>query len=228
MGGQARFDSAGATRYPRREPPEGRGGRRSVVPLVVGVVEAGVSDFDACLNVALLAALRSAQIAGASILFFDLREGWNGRRETRGRAPINLERAKLVSALAGADGLVLAGGSRDGVLAPALRQALDDLRKGRAGDGDVLRDKPVGCIAAAQDQRLSDWSLTSLRTAVHERGGWPTPAGVAIDLRAPPFQPVGTCTDRDVQQGLTDIGRQVVGFAQAQRASALATRYAAA
>jgi FMN reductase len=194
------------------------------MPFVVGIAGAGSAETG--VDVALLTVLRSAQVAGANTLFLGLQFLTKLQADRASGCDASLEHSRLKNAIAQADGLVLAGAAADGSLCAALTEALDRLRP---TEGALpFHDKAVACIVAAKERRIAQWGLTSLRSAVHDFGGWPTPTGVAIDLSEHPFQATGTCSQPKVQAGLIQAGEQVVAFAMSQRAYSLGARHVAA
>ncbi|MFC3077283.1 hypothetical protein ACFODL_04195 [Phenylobacterium terrae] len=171
-----RHDGAGAS-----------GRRRS---LVVGLAACASGGADA--QLALLAALRSAERAGASIRFF----GPEALRDLP-QIPTDLERA-----LRQATGFLVAAQAWDGA-APAAARALF------AGlDAIGLDGRPVGFLVSGADWQKPAEARAELERLAAAIGGRPSPASLTL----PPgthFTACSVCTDPALGRDLEQLGRSL-------------------
>ncbi|MFE7552928.1 NADPH-dependent FMN reductase [Streptomyces gardneri] len=120
---------------------------------------------------------------------------------------------RLLSAIAGADGLVLASPAYHGGISGLVKNALDHVEELREDARPYFSERPVGCVAVAQGWQGAVSTLAALRDVTHSLRGWPTPLGAAINTSTPCFSPAGDCKDPHVQEHLEAIAAQVVEFA---------------
>lgn len=88
--------------------------------------------------------------------------------------------ASLLSAIAGADGVVLASPAYHGSVSGLLKNALDHLNELGSDPRPFLDGRPVGCLTTGDGPQGAATALTGLRTIAHALRGWPTPLGIAI------------------------------------------------
>ncbi|MET9504301.1 NADPH-dependent FMN reductase [Streptomyces sp. NPDC006259] len=120
---------------------------------------------------------------------------------------------RLLSAIAGADALVLASPAYHGGISGLVKNALDHVEELREDARPYFSDRAVGCVAVAQGWQGAVSTLAALRDVTHALRGWPTPLGAAINTSATGFSPAGGCKDAQIQGQLEEIAAQVVEFA---------------
>ncbi|MGW8697767.1 NADPH-dependent FMN reductase [Streptomyces eurythermus] len=120
---------------------------------------------------------------------------------------------RLLSAIAGADGLVLASPAYHGGISGLVKNALDHVEELREDIRPYLSERAVGCVAVAHGWQGAVSTLAALRDVTHALRGWPTPLGAAINTSTVRFSPAGACEDPHVQGQLEEIAAQVVEFA---------------
>lgn len=128
---------------------------------------------------------------------------------TRGDLDPRAER--LLAAVAGADGIIVATPGYHGGISGLVKNALDYTEELRDDARPYLDGRAVGCIVCANGWQATVTTLSSLRSVVHALRGWPTPLGVAVNGRAP--DPEAT----SAQLGL--LAAQVLDFARARAAA---------
>jgi FMN reductase len=121
------------------------------------------------------------------------------------------EAARLVAALAAADGVIIVSPGYHGGPSGLIKNALDYVEDLRTAPRTYLDGVPVGCIVCAHGWQATATTLLALRSVVHALRGWPTPFGAAINSAAAGVE------DDDVRAQLRLVGRQVVEFATLQR-----------
>jgi FMN reductase len=120
--------------------------------------------------------------------------------------PLGESAERLLAAVRGADGIVIATPGYHGGTSGLLKNALDHLQELAADPAPYLHGKAVGCIVTAAGWQAGVTTLTSLRSTVHALRGWPTPLGVVINSVAP---------DPHVADRLATLAQQVVQFTKA-------------
>ncbi|MFD7639245.1 NADPH-dependent FMN reductase [Kitasatospora sp. NPDC059795] len=126
---------------------------------------------------------------------------------------------QLLSAIAGADALVLASPAYHGGISGLVKNALDYVEELREDTRPYFSERAVGCVAVANGWQGAVATLAALRDVTHALRGWPTPLGAAINTSTTRFSPAGDCKDDHVQAQLEEVAAQVVEFAT-QRALA--------
>ena len=121
------------------------------------------------------------------------------------------EAARLVGALAAADGVIIVSPGYHGGPSGLIKNALDYVEDLRDAPRTYLDGVPVGCIVCAHGWQATATTLLALRSVVHALRGWPTPFGASINSAAAGVE------DDDVRAQLRLVGRQVVEFATLQR-----------
>ncbi|MDH6626463.1 FMN reductase [Streptomyces sp. LBL] len=120
---------------------------------------------------------------------------------------------RLLSAIAGADALVLASPAYHGGISGLVKNALDHVEELREDTRPYFSERAVGCVAVAHGWQGAVSTLAALRDVTHALRGWPTPLGAAINTSTACFSPAGDCKDTHVQEQLEEIASQVVEFA---------------
>jgi FMN reductase len=129
--------------------------------------------------------------------------------------PARTELARaLVSALRGADGVVLVSPGYHGTVSGLLKNALDYVEDLRDEPRPYLDARAVGCVAVASGWQATVNTLGTLRSVTHALRGWPTPLGVSVNSAEAVFDTDGTCSDETVTDSLSLLGRQVAEFAR--------------
>jgi FMN reductase len=168
---------------------------------------------------ALAHALGAARQAGANVQAFD--GGFLSQLPLY--APEQQERSdleqELVSAVQGADGVIVATPGYHGGVSGLVKNALDLLEDLRDVPRPYLDGRAVACIVTASGWQACGTTLVSLRSIVHALRGWPTPLGVTLNTLSPAFDDDGAPRDARTAGQLELVAAQVVGFARAQRAA---------
>ena len=167
---------------------------------------------------ALRIAAQAAAEAGAEVTFL------TGRSllvplydtETSDRTP---ETMAIIDALRQADGVLIASPGYHGSFSGMVKNALDYAEDLRHDDRPYLEDRAVGLIAVAHGWQTAVGTLNQLREVVHALRGWPAPLGVAVNDSAGLIGDDADSTDPAVVRQLMTMGRQVVAFATAMRAT---------
>jgi FMN reductase len=167
---------------------------------------------------ALRIAAQAAAEAGAEVTFL------TGRSllvplydtETSDRTP---ETVAIIDALRRADGVLIASPGYHGSFSGMVKNALDYAEDLRHDDRPYLEDRAVGLIAVAHGWQTAVGTLNQLREVVHALRGWPAPLGVAVNDSAGLIGDDADSTDPAVVRQLLTMGRQVVTFATAMRAT---------
>jgi FMN reductase len=128
------------------------------------------------------------------------------------------EARRLVEAVRGAHGLIIASPGYHGSVSGLVKNAIDYVEE-TAQDARVYLDGlPVGLIVTAYGWQATGSTLATLRSIVHALRGWPTPLGAAIRSTAGLFRD-GRCSDEAAVAQLDLVGRQVAEFARLRRAA---------
>ena len=167
---------------------------------------------------ALRIAAQAATDAGAEVTFL------TGRSllvplydtETSDRTP---ETVAIIDALRRADGVLIASPGYHGSFSGMVKNALDYAEDLRHDARPYLEDRAVGLIAVAHGWQTAVGTLNQLREVVHALRGWPAPLGVAVNDSAGLIGDDADSTDPAVVRQLVTMGRQVVTFATAMRAT---------
>jgi len=180
-------------------------------PLVVGI--GGTTRAESSTDRALRVSLRSAEAAGARTVLFD--GGYLSRlpHYAPDHAARNEEQRRLVDAVRGADGLIVASPGYHGGVSGLVKNALDLLEDLRDDRRSYLDGRAVGCVVSAAGWQAGVSTLGALRSIVHALRGWPTPFGATLNTSGRIFDSAGACTDKNVTAQLELVGRQVVEFA---------------
>jgi FMN reductase len=128
------------------------------------------------------------------------------------RTPAGL---RLLTALAGADGVLLSSPTYHGGMSGLLKNALDHT-EGLAGDG-YLDGRSVGCLSVAWNEVAGASALASLRATAQALRGWAVPMGVVVPADAE-FTAAATCPDPRTARRLDILTDQVLDFARMRKA----------
>jgi FMN reductase len=180
-------------------------------PRVLGI--GGTTRPGSSTELALLAGLAAARRAGAStyvLAAIDLELPLYAphQRSDDPRA------ARLLDAVAEADGIMIASPGYHGEISGLVKNALDYLEELSDGPRPYLEGRAVGCIVSATGWQGTVTALQSLRTVVHALRGWPTPLGIALNSTQPVFDPDGNVNDPEVAARFDLVADQVVSFAR--------------
>jgi FMN reductase len=181
-------------------------------PLIVGIggtVRAGSTS-----EQALIKALAAAEAAGADTELFGgvfmAALPIYDPRAPEGHA----ERDRLLKAVSGCDGLIVASPGYHGSISGVVKNTLDCLEGLSADSRPYFDGRAVGCLVVASGWQACGSTLAALRSIVHAMRGWPTPMGAALNAASGLFDDDGEFTDpRDAAQ-VEIVARQVVEFAR--------------
>jgi FMN reductase len=180
----------------------------SHAPLIVGV--GGTQRPGSSSELAARYALNIAAQAGARTLMFDgpslsfpLYNPVDNHRDERV--------VKLVEALRGADGIIIAAPAYHGGISGLIKNALDYTEDMKDDERVYLDDRVVGAIACAGGWQAAGATLSGLRSLVHSLRGWNTPLGVMINTSGKAFD-CDKCLDADVDRNISIMMGQVLKF----------------
>ena len=120
---------------------------------------------------------------------------------------------KLVRAVSGADGLIIASPGYHGGISGLVKNALDYVEDLRRDARPYLDGRAVGCVTTAAGWQAAGSTLQALRAVVHALRGWPTPLGVAINSELPVWEDDGA-PNPALQGQLEILTGQVVEFSR--------------
>ncbi|HZE50861.1 MAG TPA: NAD(P)H-dependent oxidoreductase, partial [Jatrophihabitantaceae bacterium] len=120
--------------------------------------------------------------------------------------------AKLASAVARADGLIIATPGYHGGMSGLVKNGLDHLEALRDDVRPYLQGRAVGTIVTAAGWQACGTTLVSLRSTIHSLRGWPTPYGATINTAESVFDEGGTPLE-PIVAALRLVATQVVDFA---------------
>lgn len=87
---------------------------------------------------------------------------------------------RMLTAITGADGVLLVSPTYHGTVSGVLKNALDYVNDLATQPRPFLDGRPVGCVAVASGDQGATSTLATLRTITHALRGWPTPLGVTV------------------------------------------------
>ena len=154
-------------------------------------------------------ALRPVKSAGASIDIFD-GSYLAALPHYGGAHGVKEAGARLVEAVRGADGIMLAAPGYHGTVSGLVKNALDYLEELSRDERPYLDGRAVGLIATARGDQAAMGTMQTLRGIVHALRGWPTPMGATIRTTPDLFDADGDCTDPRAAAGLETVGRQTL------------------
>ncbi len=123
--------------------------------------------------------------------------------------------ADLLQSVRDADALVLGSPGYHGGISGLVKNALDYLEELRDDPAPYLDGKPVGCVATADGWQAAVSVLSSLRQVVHALRGWPTPYGIALNVRPHAMTAVPVMPEPDVTHQVTILAGQILQFVAA-------------
>jgi FMN reductase len=167
---------------------------------------------------ALRIALAAARAEGADVAMFDGAALAALPHYAHGAVARSEEARRLVEAVRGAHGLVIASPGYHGSISGLVKNAIDYVEETSKDTRCYLDGLPVGLIVTAYGWQATGSTLATMRSIVHALRGWPTPLGAAIRSVSGMFRD-GVCTDAGAANQLELVGRQVVEFARLRRAA---------
>jgi len=183
---------------------------------IVGI--GGTTVADSSTEQALIIALEAARAEGADVTLFDGPFLAALPHYSHRATESSDEALRLVAAVRGAHGLLLASPGYHGSVSGLFKNAIDYIEE-TAKDARVYLDGlPVGLIATAYGWQATGSTLATMRSIVHALRGWPTPLGAGIRSVTGMFSN-NQCCDEPASSQLQLVGRQVVEFARLRRAA---------
>lgn len=167
---------------------------------------------------ALTLALRAAEAQGADVTVFDGAYLAALPHYGMGTTERSEEARRLVAAVRGAHGLVIASPGYHGSISGLVKNAIDYIEETSKDERVYLDGLPVGLIVTAYGWQATGSTLATLRSIVHSLRGWPTPLGAGIRSVAGMFKD-GACSDPAACSQLELVGRQVAEFARLRKAA---------
>lgn len=185
--------------------------RGAARPYIVGI--GGTTKPGSSTEQALALALKVVAAAGCEIQLFGgdfltTLPHYDPSAETR-----TPEELAFVAAVRRADGLILATPAYHAGVSGLVKNALDLMQDTAADARPYLDERAVGLVVTAYGWQATGATLGSLRSIVHALRGWPTPFGVTLNTGSGSlFAPDGACAEARVQEQLSTMALQVVGF----------------
>ena len=167
---------------------------------------------------ALTIALRAAAGEGADVALFDGPFLASLPHYAHGAVDRSDEARKLVEAIRGAHGLIIASPGYHGSISGLVKNAIDYVEETARDSRVYLDGLPVGLIVTASGWQATGSTLATMRSIVHALRGWPTPLGAAIRSTAGMFRD-SQCSDPGASAQLDLVGKQVAEFARLRRAA---------
>jgi FMN reductase len=183
---------------------------------IVGI--GGTTALESSTEQALRIALRAAQAEGADVTLFDGPSLSALPHYAPGVLDHSEDGRRLVEAVRGAHGLVIASPGYHGSISGLVKNAIDYIEETARDSRVYLDGLPVGLIVTAFGWQATGSTLATMRSIVHALRGWPTPLGAAIRSVAGMFKD-GRCSDPAATMQLELVGKQVVEFARLRRAA---------
>ena len=135
-----------------------------------------------------------------------------------GRTERTEDERRLVEAVRGCDGIIVASPGYHGSLSGPIKNALDLLEDLARDSRPYLDGRAFGSIVTTFGWQACGTTLMAMRSIAHALRAWPTPFGAAVNASAPLFDEAGACLDPKVAEHLAIVGRQVAEFAHWRRA----------
>jgi FMN reductase len=167
---------------------------------------------------ALQIALRAAEAEGAAVTLFDGAALTALPHYAVGAVESCDQGKRLVAAVRGAHGLIVASPGYHGSISGLVKNAIDYVEETSRDERVYLDGLPVGLIVTAYGWQATGSTLATMRSIVHALRGWPTPLGAAIRAVSGMFKD-GVCSEPGANAQLELVGRQVVEFARLRRAA---------
>ncbi len=198
--------------------------RSDAAPLIVGL--GGTMTANSSSERILRHVLGQCEAAGAETLLFDGNAldmpmyGYGTPRTDKAQA--------MIAALRRADGVVIASPGYHGTVSGLIKNALDYIEDMAKDARPYFEGRSVGLITVAAGWQATGTTLATLRSIVHALRGWPTPMAVTVNSQMPVFGDDGAVSDTALQNGLSILAQQVVGFARMKALDDLGAAMAAA
>jgi FMN reductase len=183
---------------------------------IVGI--GGTTSPDSSTEQALQIALLAAEAEGADVTLFDGAALTALPHYAYGAIEGCEEGKRLVAAVRGAHGLIIASPGYHGSISGLVKNAIDYVEETSKDPRVYLDGLPVGLIVTAYGWQATGSTLATMRSIVHSLRGWPTPLGAAIRSVSGMFKD-GHCSDPAAAMQLGLVGKQVVEFARLRRAA---------
>jgi FMN reductase len=167
---------------------------------------------------ALQIALRAAEAEGGDVTMFDGAALTALPHYAYGAVESCEQGKRLVAAIRGAHGLVIASPGYHGSISGLVKNAIDYVEETSKDTRVYLDGLPVGLIVTAYGWQATGSTLATMRSIVHALRGWPTPLGAAIRAVSGMFKD-GSCSDPGATMQLELVGKQVVEFARLRKAA---------
>ncbi len=181
-------------------------------PLIVGI--GGTVRDGSSTERALLAALRTAEAAGARTRFLGGTFLANLPIYNPQPGGPTADQLLLAEAIRDADGVIIATPGYHGSLSGVMKNALDTLEILRDDHRPYLTGRAIGVIVTAEGSQAGGTTLTSVRSIIHALRGWPTPFGAALNINSGSFDANGSLRDPRESWQLDTVAGQVLEFAQ--------------
>lgn len=122
----------------------------------------------------------------------------------------------LITALRGANGVIIASPGYHGTVSGLVKNALDYAQDMAADEAPYFDGRAVGLIAVAGGWQATGSTLATLRSITHALRGWPTPMAVTVNSTQPVFDDNGCVADASVAAQIDLMAKQVVDFSRLQ------------
>jgi FMN reductase len=121
---------------------------------------------------------------------------------------------ELVATFRAAHGIVIGSPGYHGGISGLVKNALDYTEELANDPLPYWTGKPIGLVATGSGWQGCNSTLHALRNVAHALRGWPTPLGIALNTKTPPFDSSGNCVNGELEQQLRLMAEQLVGFGQ--------------
>ena len=130
------------------------------------------------------------------------------------RTPRHTEAGRaIVEDVRRADALVIGSPGYHGSISGLVKNVLDYLEELADDERPYVDGRPVACIATAQGWQGAVNSLVALRQIVHALRGWPTPFGLALNVKGGL-----NVNDPQIAASIDVMAGQILEFTSARRA----------
>jgi FMN reductase len=119
--------------------------------------------------------------------------------------------AELVTAVANADGVIIATPGYHGGMSGLVKNGMDHLESLHDDPRPYLSGRAVGTIVTAAGWQACGTTLVSLRSTIHALRGWPTPYGATVNSADPVFAEGGVLLE-SIAAALRLVTDQVLDF----------------
>ena len=118
----------------------------------------------------------------------------------------------LVANVRRADAVVIGSPGYHGSMSGVVKNAIDHLEALRTDVRPYLEGRAVGCVSTAYGWQAAVTTLTALRQVVHALRGWPTPYGMALNVRAEALSDPEGLAGRAVDAGAATMAQEILEF----------------